>query len=122
MTVVRTFASSVARHLDLADDLVDDLKLAVSEACADPIEAGTPDPIELEVGVDDRDVRVSVTSRAMPAAIPDVSRDLPSLDRFQLVRALFEDATREVDGGRCVVRFSTAERTRTAAGGSEARR
>ena len=37
---VRYFAATIARHEGLPEELIDDLRLAVSEACAEAIDSG----------------------------------------------------------------------------------
>jgi len=100
----RTFSSQIARHAGVEDSVVEDVKLAVSEACA-----GSVDP----VGAGER---VVIRSRLGPEAIafevegggdfaPDRSQDGPA--RLDLIRTLFPDASLDrQDDGRTTVRFS----------------
>lgn len=114
---IRVFASAVARHYALADDVVEDVKLAVSEACTDPIDGGAGGELTVEIGRDDADLVCEITSAPWEPATP--STDLPEgidpavLDRLQVVRALFADAQRSDREGGVTVRFSTASRTAT---------
>jgi hypothetical protein len=111
---LRVFASSVARHYGLSDDLVEDLKLAVSEASTDPIEAGAGGEISLAMLVGEDVVVCEVRSRSWQAVsgTPDLPEgvDPAALDRLQVVRALFGDAERSEHDGAVTVRFSTASR------------
>ncbi|MDQ6927838.1 MAG: ATP-binding protein [Actinomycetota bacterium] len=73
--VVSAMASS---DVDLPDERVDDLKLAVSEACTNAIEAhdaaATPDRVQLRYWTDERGLEVSVEDRGPgfdPASLPD---------------------------------------------------
>jgi hypothetical protein len=114
---IRVFASAVARHYGLADDVVEDVKLAVSEACTDPIDAGAGGELTVAIGRDGVDLVCEITSAPWKAAAP--STDLPEgidpavLDRLQVVRALFTDAQRSEREGGVAVWFSTASRTTT---------
>jgi len=51
IAMTRMFAGSVARHYGCEEDVVEDVKVAVSEACTNSVKAhhdsGTTDPIEL---------------------------------------------------------------------------
>lgn len=115
MSAVRVFASAVARHYGLEDDVVEDVKLAVSEACTDPIAAGVGGQIELRIVVDGGGLGYEIASGSWTAG-STTNVDLPEgvdqrwLDRVQLVRALFADAQRSEQAGRSVVRFSTVSR------------
>jgi anti-sigma regulatory factor (Ser/Thr protein kinase) len=100
----RTFASQVARHAGVDDGVLEDVKLAVSEACA-----GSVDP----VGAGER---VVIRSRLGPEVVafevegggdfaPDLSQDGPA--RLDLIRTLFPDASLDRhDDGRTTIRFS----------------
>jgi Histidine kinase-like ATPase domain len=113
---IRVFASAVARHYGLAEQIVEDVKLAVSEACTDPIDAGAGGDITVVLLDDGPDLRCEIASSRWDGNGAGAS-DLPEgidpavLDRLQLVRALFSDAERSGDGAAVTVRFSTASRT-----------
>jgi hypothetical protein len=114
---VRLFAAEVARHHGLEDDLVEDVKLAVSEASADPIAAGAGGELSMSIVGGPSGVEYTISSAAWPTDDrPPVADELPeevdpaALDRPQLVRALFADANRSQRDGRITVRFSTASR------------
>jgi serine/threonine-protein kinase RsbW len=73
--VVSAMASS---DVDLPDERVDDLKLAVSEACTNAIEAhgaaDTAERVRLRCWTDERGLEVSVEDRGAgfdPASLPD---------------------------------------------------
>jgi histidine kinase-like protein len=112
---IRVFASSVARHHGLDDDAVEDLKLAVSEACTDPIDAGAGGDVTVAIRFEGAELVCEVTSA--PWESVERSTDLPEdvdpavLDRLQLVRALFSDAERSRASDGVTVRFSTVSRT-----------
>jgi hypothetical protein len=119
------FASSVARHYGLADDVVEDVKLAVSEACTDPVEAGAGGEIRLEIARGGEALSCRIVSDAWTEA-DRPARELPeevdpgALDRLQLVRALFLDARRSESDGAVTVSFSTASRETGQASGDPA--
>jgi anti-sigma regulatory factor (Ser/Thr protein kinase) len=114
---LRLFAAAVARHHGLDDDAVEDVKLAVSEASADAIEAGAGGPLTLAIAGHPSRLELAVTSDAWSTVGRSRrAEDLPegvdpaALDRMQVVRALFADATRSEEDGRVSVRFSTGTR------------
>lgn len=116
VVTMRVFASAVARHFQLGDELVEDVKLAVSEACTGPVEAGAGGALSLAIAGDGSGIACEITSSAWTAAARTDAGDLPEgvdagvLDRLQLVRALFGDAERSEAGGEVRVRFSTGSR------------
>ena len=52
LTLVRLFAATIGRHVDLEEEGVEDLKLALTEVCSAAIEAATGDRevVTVEVG------------------------------------------------------------------------
>jgi anti-sigma regulatory factor (Ser/Thr protein kinase) len=113
---LRMFASAVARHYDLPDDVVEDLKLAVSEASTAPVDAGAGGDIGLSIVARVAGVSCEVSSRSWTSPGVPLRTDLPEgidpavLDRLQIVRALFPDAARSERDGVVTVAFSTASR------------
>jgi histidine kinase-like protein len=113
---IRVFASAVARHYGLADEIVEDVKLAVSEACTDPIDAGAGGDVTVVLVDDGLALRCEIRSAPWSSA-GQRATDLPEgidpavLERIQVVRALFADAERSQDADAVTVRFSTASRT-----------
>jgi serine/threonine-protein kinase RsbW len=65
--VVRLAVSSLARSAGLDEEKVDDIKIAVSEACANAVlnneEAGSDAPVSITWDEDDRSVRIEVADR-----------------------------------------------------------
>jgi anti-sigma regulatory factor (Ser/Thr protein kinase) len=103
----RSFAAAVARHYELGGEAIEDLKVAISEACVDALLVGE----RVRVLASEREHAVSFSvdlprENAGPTA--EQARDeLGSPARFELIRSLFPDATLETDeGGRRLVRFS----------------
>jgi anti-sigma regulatory factor (Ser/Thr protein kinase) len=99
----RLFLAAAGRHFDLSEESVADAKVAVSEVCADAIEAGgvsgplhisvRTDPEALEIEVDQPGSRADLGSTREPASTeePTLERQL----RGPLLQALFPDATYE---------------------------
>jgi anti-sigma regulatory factor (Ser/Thr protein kinase) len=100
----RTFSSQVARHGGVDDAVLEDVKLAVSEACAesvDPVGAGERVVIRSTLGPEALAFEVDGSGDFAP----DRSQDGPA--RLDLIRTLFPDASLDRhDGGRTTVRFS----------------
>jgi serine/threonine-protein kinase RsbW len=68
IAIVRLVVSSLASgRRNLADERLDDLKLAVSEACTNAVEAhtraGTTDPVKIRVLEADERIEVEITDR-----------------------------------------------------------
>ena len=65
--VVRLAISSLARSAGLDEEKVDDIKIAVSEACANAVlnneESGSDDPVAITWDDDDGEVRITVADR-----------------------------------------------------------
>src|ERR1043166_6106562 len=64
IAMARMFAGSVARHFGCDEDVVEDVKVAVSEACTNSVKAhrdrGNSEPIELFARLDDEEVTFEV--------------------------------------------------------------
>jgi serine/threonine-protein kinase RsbW len=103
----RMFSSAVARHFDADEEAIEDLKLAVSEACTGAMRDGAD--------------AVRITARHEPPFLwfeipppdePAGEEDTPSPDEMaaglglEIIRALFEDAEiGRSEEGDTVVRF-----------------
>jgi serine/threonine-protein kinase RsbW len=103
----RAFAAAVARHYEVDADVVDDLKIAISEACVDALAEAEP----LRVRAEDlgRSLRFEVASPRGDARPDEDRADLDELGapvRLELIRALFDDAAVEDVDGERVVRFT----------------
>lgn len=111
VATARMFSSAVARHFDAGEDVIEDLKLAVSEACSASMREGAssdqsiritalhePPTLWFEVSRPESDVGGDETS---PLGFTD-----PGLG-LEILQALFENAElRRSDDGRAVVRFA----------------
>ncbi|MGZ4104229.1 MAG: ATP-binding protein [Actinomycetota bacterium] len=122
IAMARMFAAAVARHFGCEEDAVEDLKVAVSEACTNSVkahaDARTNDPIELFACVRDEHVEFEIVDAGIGI---DVERHLavtegvgtPPAGLYEgslgltLIRALFPDAeiARNSDRGT-TVRFT----------------
>lgn len=100
----RTFASQIARHAGCDDDIVEDVKLAVSEACAGSVSPAGPDERVV--------VRSTLGSRVVAFEVEGTgdfgshgSEEGPA--RLDLIRTLFPDTSLVThDDGHTTVRFT----------------
>ncbi|MEX2274641.1 MAG: ATP-binding protein [Actinomycetota bacterium] len=83
----RLFAAAVARRAGVGQERIDDLKLAVTEACAAAIDAGSA--VEIDVAANDG--RVAVVVRASRIGEDRASAPDAPIGRLDLIRALFDD-------------------------------
>jgi hypothetical protein len=107
LATARSFAAAVARHYDVVGETVEDLKIAISEACIDALVAGA--------GIR---VRAEEVGRAVTFAVdaPEAERtpeqavldELGAPARLELIRSLFPDTGVETDHGRRTIRFSVS--------------
>jgi anti-sigma regulatory factor (Ser/Thr protein kinase) len=113
MSAARLFAAAVARHFAVDENLIPDVKLAVSEACAAGILLGEESSVRIAAVADGPRVRFEVSQPAgpeveavrEPSATPDPHQTAEL--GLEVIRALFEDAhvTDEPDGGK-IIRFA----------------
>lgn len=107
LATARSFAAAVARHFAISGEIVEDLKIAISEACVDALVVG--EPIHVLAEDAGRSVAFSVDA---PEALEGPERaaldELGAPARVELIRSLFPDATVSIDGGRRSIRFSVA--------------
>jgi histidine kinase-like protein len=109
---VRYFVATIAHHEGLSEELTDDLRLAVSEACAEAMEAGVAGSVRVALSLEPEGMAVEVTSG--PAQVekggapgPEGSELVP-IYRLQLIRALFPDAKSDQGHGMRIVRFTVS--------------
>jgi hypothetical protein len=101
----RSFVAAVARHFSVAGEAVEDLKLAVSEACVDALSAGTPILVRAEEA--GGSIAFSVDAPESDGDADGTGADeLGALGRLELIRALFPDAAVVQVDGRRAIRFS----------------
>lgn len=111
----RAFAAAIARHFRCDEDRVQDVKVAISEACSNAVKAhrsaDVPDPIRLLVRRNDDELWFEIVDRGAGFELTSV-RDLPlsGEDLFEggiglmLIRALFPETSidRNPSGGMTV--------------------
>lgn len=113
MATARLFAASVARHFGVDEELIPDLKLAISEACAGEILTGTGESeVRISAAFENSVLRFEVSQpEEMPSPSIAATGNTPSPGEtaslgVEIIQTLFEDA--EIvdgpDGGR-VLRF-----------------
>lgn len=112
IATARMFAASVARQFEMAEDLIEDLKLAVSEACSRALAAGGRDG-RLEITVEPRGSRLSFEivqgKGAAPPEEDSGAEEVAPGFHLELIAALFDDAeTVPGPDGNEVIRFSAA--------------
>jgi anti-sigma regulatory factor (Ser/Thr protein kinase) len=107
LATARMFAATVGRQVGVEEELLDDLKLAVSEACARAL-ASDPNGRLRVVAVRTEDRLVFEVSQGQPGrSDTPAAGDLAAGLSLELVTVLFDDAevARDLDGTP-VVRFS----------------
>jgi hypothetical protein len=104
----RMFAAELARQAGVAEELLDDVKVAVSEACSRAL--GSPElPDGLRVKAARRDGRVffEIPQGEQGAASGSTTDRLTAALSLELIGVLFEDGEAAVDeDGASVIRFS----------------
>jgi hypothetical protein len=107
LATARSFAAAVARHFAISGETVEDLKIAISEACVDALVAGSP----IHVVAEDVGRAVAFWIDA-PEGVDGPERhaldELGAPARIELIRSLFPDATVTIDDDRRSIRFSLA--------------
>jgi hypothetical protein len=107
LVTARLFAAAVARGSGCLDETIQDVKLAVSEACTRAMQRAGADRSDERVRIDatERDDGL-VISVAGPAGEPATPPGFGGLDNLDLVGALFDDAREETVEGVTIVTFS----------------
>lgn len=113
ISTARIFVCSLARHFEIDEEVIEDLTLAISEACTRALAAEETDG-SLSVSAETADGRLTFEipqgdlRKPVAAETPTPSHE--ALARglsLELITALFEDAELGVgDQGRPVLRFS----------------
>lgn len=106
--MVRLVAASVARRAERDEDFVEEVRLAVGEACAlllgDEIDPDS-EPVTVEIKVDGT-LTVEVTSTGRVAVTDPPDSDIDGAQPWALLRGLVEGFAVSQDAGRTVVRMS----------------
>jgi histidine kinase-like protein len=101
---VRLVAAAVARRGSRDEEFVEEVRLAVGEACAllvgaDAGLAGVADPVEVSMRLEDR-LRVVVRSGGTVPAEDEPTSDIDGIEPWALLRGLISDFSvqRDLDG------------------------
>jgi hypothetical protein len=105
VATARMFASSLARQVGVDEEMLDDLKLAVSEACARALGFGAGEGLRVRAHLaDERLVFEIPQGESGPSG---ATADLAAGLSLELVTVLFDDAELlQEDDGTYTVRFS----------------
>ena len=113
VATARMFASTLARHFEIDEDVVEDIKLAISEACKRALAAEDQARGVSVTAASDDGRLVFEVSQGELAPVAEEDTPTPSNEQLaaglslELIAALFEDAELATDaGGKPVVRFS----------------
>ena len=106
---VRLVAAAVARRTSQDEEFVEEVRLAVGEACAllvgqDDL-PGPSSPVEVRMRVEDR-LRVSVVAAGSVAAQDAPTSDIDGVEPWALLRGLIDDFEISQDGGTTVLSMS----------------
>lgn len=108
---VRLVAAAVARRSSQDEEFVEEVRLAVGEACAllvaQEVAPGAPDgPVEVRMLVEDR-LRVSVLATGTLVAGQDApTSDIDGVEPWALLRGLIDDFEISQDAGTTVLSMS----------------
>ena len=112
VAVARLTAAAIASRLDFSLDEIDDLKLAVAEACTNAIRRGAESaPIELIFTAQPDSIVVAVRDLATSSHLESVDEDDDEQERVEglglfIIRSLMDDVDFRVDpktGGELVM-------------------
>ena len=107
---VRLVAAAVARRTSQDEEFVEEVRLAVGEACAllvgqDVLPDPSPSPVEVRMRVEDR-LRVSVVAAGSVAAQDAPTSDIDGVEPWALLRGLIDDFEISQDAGSTVLSMS----------------
>ena len=117
--VVRLALGSLARTAGMDEESIDDLRIAISEACTNAVEAteagGSPEPVTVTWDVEDPTVAVEISGAAPVVALDDSDVDTQGFStRLAMSEALLKslvDGYEVVgDGGRVRLTMNLADR------------
>ncbi len=112
VATARMFAATLARHFEIPDESIEDLKLAISEACSRSLagDEGAGIAMTIERRTDRLIFEIEQSDLGPERASVDTptpsAHQLASGLSLELVSALFEDAAVVSEGDRPVLRFS----------------
>ncbi len=110
---VRLVAAAVARRATQDEEFVEEVRLAVGEACAlmvgaeDRARSASDSPVTITLALDDR-LRVDVQSDSPVVAEPSTAGDVDGVEPWALLRGLIDDLELVEDGPRTKVSMSWA--------------
>lgn len=109
VATARMFAASLARQFDLDEERIEDLKLAVSEACARAVATGGRNG-RLDVTAEHRGDRLvfEIAQGEDSSGDDPMSEALQAGLHLELIAALFPDAEAAARPDGLVIRFSAA--------------
>jgi anti-sigma regulatory factor (Ser/Thr protein kinase) len=91
---VRLVAAAVARRASSDEEFVEEVRLAVGEACAllvgEPEDVASDGPVEVTMRLEDR-LRVAVSASGSVAAADPPTSDIDGVEPWALLRGLIED-------------------------------
>lgn len=102
----RSFAAAVARHFDVTGESVEDLKIAISEACIDALVAG--ERLRVTAHEAGRELVFEVEAPEQEETTPERAAldELGTPARIELIHSLFPEASVRSHDGRRVISFS----------------
>ena len=100
---VRLVAAAVARRTSRDEEFVEEVRLAVGEACAllvgqDVLPGPVPGPVEVRMCIEDR-LRVSVVASGSIAPHDAPTSDIDGVEPWALLRGLIDDFEISQDAG-----------------------
>lgn len=105
MSTVRNFVGSVGAHYGLAEEKIEDLKLAVSEICGEANESTADGRILLRISRSDSSLDIEVSGIG-PLEVRADDEDEARAFRRRLIDALIPDATFASTEDGMMVRFT----------------
>jgi len=109
--VVRLALAALARSAGLGEEAVDDLRIAVGEACANAVianeEAAPDSPVSINWSLEDEQIVIEVGDRGQGFDTENLGRDEDFQARMNLSMALLEslvdscEVAQRSDGGMC---------------------
>ena len=107
---VRLVAAAVARRSSQDEEFVEEVRLAVGEACAllvgqDVLPGPVASPVEVRMRLDDR-LRVSVVATGSVAGQDAPTSDIDGVEPWALLRGLIDDFEISQDAGSTVLSMS----------------
>lgn len=104
---VRLIAAAVARRASGDEEFVEEVRLAVGEACALMVgeDVSTGGPVTVRLAIDDR-LLVDVVAEGPVAVADSPDSDVDGVEPWALLRGLIEDLSVEQDGARTTLSMS----------------